>query len=84
MEANLIVDSFVPGKKMMICPHQDADCKYGFPAGDGAFLICTYEHCLELKDCIIDVEERERQEEREMLYQEGILYEGDDECDENI
>ncbi len=50
----LIVDSFVPGKKMMICPYQKYGiCDHQFPAGDGAFLICTYEHCEESGECNI-------------------------------
>jgi hypothetical protein len=65
---DLIVDSFVPGEKMMICPHQTwfndlRKCKYQFPAGDGAFLICTYEHCLELKRCKLDVDEENNNKE---------------------
>jgi hypothetical protein len=56
----MIVDSFVPGKKMMICPHQRLDCKYQFPAGDGAFLICTYEKRIELGKCKRDFDNEQR------------------------
>ena len=51
---DLIVDSFVPGKKMMICPYQKYGiCYHQFPAGDGAFLICTYKNCEESGECHI-------------------------------
>ena len=61
----MIVDSFVPGEKMMICPHQTwfkdkTKCKYQFPAGDGAFLICTYEKCIELGKCKRDFDNEQR------------------------
>ena len=53
----LIVDGFVPGEKMMICPYQKYGiCDHQFPAGDGAILICIYEHCIELKQCKKDLD----------------------------
>lgn len=62
----IIVDSFVPGRKMMICPHQTwfgdrFECKYQFPAGDGAFLVCTYENCIELKKCKLEADKEQSQ-----------------------
>ena len=38
----LIVDGFVDGSKMMVCPHQFEVCEYQSPVGDGAFCVCRF------------------------------------------
>lgn len=37
----------------MICPHQFDDCEYQLLFGEGAFLICKNEDCINIKKCLI-------------------------------
>ena len=58
--AGLIIDGFVDGTKMMVCPHQFEDCEYQSPVavGDGAFCVCNYYYIHpEIDYCVKDVEQ---------------------------
>ena len=51
----LIIDGFVDGSKMMVCPHQFEDCECQSPVGDGAFCVCKYYYIHpEIDYCIKD------------------------------
>lgn len=40
------------GKKWMLCLDTERDCEYQRFVGDGAFTVCGYEKCIEIKKCI--------------------------------
>ena len=55
----LIIDGFVDGSKMMVCPHQFEDCEYQSPVGDGVFCVFNYyDTHPEIDYCIKDEEKK--------------------------